>query len=80
MKVFSYSQWKYDLMQNTDYAMECTTCGDETGMTYIIANTEDEVDSLINTDQGQQCSSCLAMFLSTTNHDVTSPTILKESN
>ena len=77
MKVFSYSQWKYDLMQNADDAMECTTCGDETGMTYIMANTEDEVDGLINTDQGQQCSSCLAMFLSTTNHDVTSPTIFR---
>ena len=75
MKVFSYSKWQYDLMQDDD-VMECVSCGDEAGITYIISHTEDEVDSLINTDRGQQCSACLAMFLSTTNHDVTSPTIL----
>ena len=79
MRVFSYSKWQYDLMQDDD-VMECSTCGDEAGITYVVANTEDEVDSLINTDRGQQCSACLAMFLSTTNHNVTAPTILKESN
>jgi len=79
MNVFSYSQWQYDLMQDDD-VMECSTCGDEAGITYVIANTEDEVDSLINTDRGQQCSACLAMFLSTTKHTVTPPTVYKESN
>jgi|TARA_R110000765_G_scaffold16600_1_gene46463 hypothetical protein len=79
MNVFSYSQWQYDLMQDDD-VMECSTCGDEAGITYIIANTEDEVDSLINTDRGQQCSACLAMFLSTTKHTVTPPTVYRESN
>jgi len=79
MNVFSYSQWQYDLMQDDD-VMECSTCGDEAGITYVIANTEDEVDSLINTDRGQQCSACLAMFLSTTKHTVTPPTVYRESN
>ena len=79
MRVYSYSKWQYDLMQDDD-VMECRTCGDEAGITYVMATTEDEVDSLINTDKGQQCSSCLAMFLSTIKFDVTSPTISREGN
>jgi len=78
MKVFSYSQWKYELEKDDD-VMECATCGDEMGIGYVIADTEDEVTNLINTDRGQQCSACLAMFLSTTNHDVTLPTIFRGS-
>ena len=79
MQVFSYSKWQYELEKDDD-VMECVTCGDEMGIGYVIADTEDEVDSLINTDRGQQCSACLAMFLSTTNHSVTPPTISRESN
>ena len=79
MKVFSYSKWQYELEKDDD-VMECATCGDEMGIGYVIADTEDEITNLINTDRGQQCSSCLAMFLSTTNHSVTPPTILKEIN
>ena len=87
MKVFSYSQWQYDLLMNeattgsTDEdVMECVSCGDEIGIGYVRAMDKDKVDDQINTDEGQRCSDCLAMFLSTTSHDVTSPAILKESN
>ncbi len=93
MKVFSYSKWQYELEKDwayiygyqeakpkSDDVMECSTCGDEMGIGYIIADTEDEVTNLINTDRGQQCSACLAMFLSTTNHSVTPPTVSRESN
>ena len=83
MKVFSYSQWQYDLSQDDD-VMECVTCGDETGLGYVMANTEDEVASLINTDNGQQCNSCFADLMTTANYTITPPNqypnALKESN
>ena len=86
MKVFSYSQWQYDLLMNeattgsTDEdVMECVSCGDEIGIGYVRAMDKDKVDDQINTDEGQQCSNCLAMFLSTTSHDITLPEVIGES-
>ena len=73
MNIFSYSIWQYRSDQDND-VMECTTCGDETGIGYIIAHNESDISDMVNTDRGQQCSSCLAMFLSTTKYDVTPPT------
>jgi|TARA_Y100000034_G_scaffold33950_1_gene41606 hypothetical protein len=87
MKVFSLSSWQYELMTNSD-VMECRSCGDEIGIAYVVANikntwklTDDEfgeIQKLVNTDQGQQCNSCLAMFLSSTGYDLTAPTISRE--
>jgi DNA-directed RNA polymerase subunit RPC12/RpoP len=79
MKVFEYSNWRYDIGRHNDI-MECVTCGEEISIGYVMALSADKVDDQINTDEGQRCSDCLAMFLSTTSHDVTSPAILKESN
>jgi len=78
MKVFSYSKWQYDLLKDDD-VMECVTCGDEIGIGYVIGIDEYKIDDQINTDKGQQCSHCLAMFLTTTSYDITPPAILKES-
>ena len=78
MKVFSYSKWRYDLLKDDD-VMECVTCSDEIGIGYVIAIYEYKVDDQINTDKGQQCSNCLAMFLSTTYSGITLPEVIEES-
>jgi len=81
MKIYSYSKWQYDLDNSTedidsrDDAMECVSCDDEIGMGYVVADRWDFYLQ-INTDKGQQCGNCLALFLSTTNHDITPFTIL----
>ena len=78
MKVFSYSKWQYDLLKDDD-VMECVTCGDEIGIGYVKAMYKERVVEQINTDEGQQCSNCLAMFLSTTYRDITLPEVIGES-
>ena len=78
MKVFSYSKWRYDLLKDDD-VMECVTCSDEIGIGYVRAMDKERVVEQINTDEGQQCSNCLAMFLSTTSHDITLPEVIGES-
>ena len=78
MKVFSYSKWQYDLLKDDD-VMECVSCGDEIGIGYVRATDKDKVVEQINTDEGQQCSNCLAMFLSTTYSDITLPEVIEES-
>ena len=82
MRVFEYSIWQYDLYKNDRYRdeMECVTCGEEISIGYVIATHKERVIEQINTDEGQRCSNCLAMFLTTTSYDITSPAILKESN
>ena len=82
MKVFSYTQWQYNLLNtgNTSTRLECRSCAEEINIGYVIAHDLSEVDAQIDTDTGQQCSSCLAMFLSTTNWTVEPPkiTIVKQ--
>ena len=81
MRVFEYSIWQYDLYKNDRYRdeMECVTCGEEISIGYVIATHKERVIEQINTDEGQRCSNCLAMFLTTTSYDITPPAILKES-
>jgi hypothetical protein len=66
MRVFEYSTWQYDLYKNDQCRdeMECVTCGEEINIGYVMALSADKVDDQINTDEGQRCSGCLAMFLS----------------
>ena len=78
MKVFSYSKWQYDLLKDDD-VMECVTCGDEIGIGYVMAMYKERIAEQIDTDEGQRCGNCLAMFLSTTYRDITLPEVIEES-
>ena len=79
MKIYNMSDWQYKQITGKDY-MECQSCDDEIGEGYLIVEikgrrklTDEELDKIykqVDTDTGQQCGSCLAMFLCSTNYTV----------
>jgi hypothetical protein len=58
MRVFTFSQW---LHEHDVFA--CQTCDEEKGVMYVLADKWEDVEGLIDTENGQQCAECLAQML-----------------
>jgi len=63
MRVFTFSQWQYEILNGECLVFACQPCDQEKGVMYILADKWEDVEGLIDTESGQQCGECLAQTL-----------------
>ena len=59
MRVYTFSLWQYE-----GDVFACQICDEEKGVMYVLADKLEDVEGLIDTDDGQRCGECLAQTLS----------------
>ena len=78
MRVFTFSQWQYEWehsrFSSTSLPLgdvfTCQICDEEKGVMYVLAEVREDVEGLIDTDDGQRCGECLAQTLTEQSWDV----------